>query len=227
MADVVGIFNLALSAVGSKSSISSPTERSREAEVCNLWYESVRDQVLHAAPWPATRASARLAVLAERDVADAWVASDPDPGYAFAYSAPSNMLRPRHLADFTRFILGVTTTNKRAIMTNTEDAILIYTKRQTNPNLWDSELHLAVVYALAAHIAMPLTAKLERAKYVEAQANNIITAARVAAANVDENQYESIPDWFAARGYAGVAPLTRYVYEFGPLIQVTSGVGVS
>ena len=46
----VQVYNLALNAVGERSNISSPTEQSRPAEVCSLWYSPVRDQVLAAVP---------------------------------------------------------------------------------------------------------------------------------------------------------------------------------
>jgi len=50
MASVVEICNQALSAVGGKS-INDITEASREAQLCNLHYESSRDQVLSETDW--------------------------------------------------------------------------------------------------------------------------------------------------------------------------------
>ena len=61
--DEVGVYNLALNAIGERSNVSSPTENSRRAEVCRLWYESVRNHILGAAPWPEATSMDYLALL--------------------------------------------------------------------------------------------------------------------------------------------------------------------
>lgn len=227
MASVVELYNLALSSVGTKALVSSPDEASREAEVCTLWYATVRDSVLRAAPWSSARASKRLALQVERDVDEDWVATDPEPGWRFAYSTPSDMIAPRYLSNFDRFALAVSSTNSRTILTNTENAILVYTKRQEQVQMWDISLYLAVAYALAAHIAMHLHGKPDRAQLAQEKANAFIMQARLDAANAVQEQYQTVPDWITARGYAGAAPSVRFIYEYGPLIAVTDGVGVS
>lgn len=227
MASVVELYNLALSAVGTKALVSSPTEASRGAEICTLWYATVRDSVLRAAPWPSARAAKRLALQVERDVDEDWELTDPEPGWRFAYSTPSDMIAPRYLANYDRFALAVNSENARTLVTNTENAILIYTKRQEQVQQWDVSLYLAVAYALAAHIAMHLHGKADRAKLAQEQANSLIIQARLDAANAVQEQHETVPDWITARGYAGAAPPVRFIYEYGPLIAVTDGVGVS
>src|SRR6478735_3780370 len=157
--DEVSIYNLALNAVGTRSNITSPSEKSREAELCRLWFGPVRDQVLRAAPWPSCKAWQRLAVLKERDSQEAWTVGDPDPEYQFAYSVPSDMISPRYLAGFQRFSLQTFPGNKLAIMTNETQALLCYTKRQETIALWDVGLQMAIVYGLASYIAMPLHGK--------------------------------------------------------------------
>lgn len=225
--DELEIYNLALNAVGTRSNVSDPSEESREAEVCRLWFGTVRDQVLRAAPWHSAKAYARLAVLAERDTDEDWVAADPEPGFLFAYSAPSDMLYPRHLADYSRFVSGVYNGTTRAIFTQTESAILFYTLRQVNVSLWSPDLKMAIAQALAAYIAMPLHGKASRAAQAQQQANNLILSARETMANEDWNTLDVVPDWLAARGYAGTYPQTRYLYPYGPLISVTEALGVS
>ena len=87
--DVVSIFNLALSVVGTRAKVSVTTENSREAETCRLWYDISRDIVLRAAFWPSTVAHSRLAVLKERaNLTDDWTADDPAPDWLFAYGFP-------------------------------------------------------------------------------------------------------------------------------------------
>jgi len=223
--DEVGIYNLALSEVGAKSSVASVTEKSRAAELCNMWYQTTVETVLRAAPWPSATGIKRLALLKERDTSLEWAAADPDPGWQYAYSAPSDMLRPRYLSTYERFSSSLYN-NSPAIMTNVDKAILVYTKRQLQVGVWDPQLKLAIVQALAAHIAMPLQGKPARAQRAAEAANRMILEARQAAANEDEDQHESMPDWFIARGYGYSTNYQRYVYPFGPLIQVTGGAGV-
>ena len=66
IASEVGIYNLALNAVGERSNLSATTENSRQAEVCRLWYEPVLEQILAAAHWPEATKIVYLAELAER-----------------------------------------------------------------------------------------------------------------------------------------------------------------
>jgi hypothetical protein len=100
----VQVYNLALNAVGERSNISSPTEQSRPAEVCRLWYSPVRDQILSAAPWPEATKIAYPALLATADDDDTWLETEPRTGYQYVYAMPSDALRPRYMSDFSRFL---------------------------------------------------------------------------------------------------------------------------
>jgi hypothetical protein len=217
--DEVSIYNMALDAVGARSKVSLPTEKSREAEECRLWFGPARDQVLRAARWPSAKAWYRLPLLKERNGDNSWVSDDPEPGYAYAYGVPSDMLAPRFLAGYEAFTLSTYPGNKMAIMTNVADALICYTKSQTNISLWDTGLRMAIVYGLAAHIAMPLQGKASRARNAIEQANSLIMSAREDAANTDTERLETIPSWISARGY-GIAPTsTRYFYPLGDLFS--------
>lgn len=223
---VVDIYNMALNAVGTRDDVSSPNEASREAEVCRRWFANARDLILRAAFWPSAEAHSRLSVLAERDETEAWTSADPSPGFRFAYAVPSDLLVPRYQADFGRFVFS-TYGDSRAVMSNTEQVVLAYTRQQTNVSLWDHALLMAIVYSLGAHIAMPLHGKPARAKSMAEQANNLILSARELASNTGENQYDTVPDWIAARGYAGVAPSQRYLHPYGPMIALNELPSVS
>lgn len=215
--DEVSIYNLALSSIGTKAQVALPNEKSREAEICRLWFGPVRDRVLRAAPWPSTRAWARLALLKERNADASWVNDDPEPGFAYAYAVPNDMLAPRYLAGYTRFSLSSYPGNRLAIMSNEPNALLTYTKRQEVVGLWDSGLQMAIVTALAAHIVMGLTGKAQRAKNALDQANNMILAAREENANTDMASVDTIPSWIQARGYTGTLLENRYFYPQGNL----------
>jgi hypothetical protein len=215
----VQVYNLALNAVGERSNVSSPTEDSRAAEVCHLWYTVVRDQILAAAPWPEAMKIAYLPLLATQDDEDAWLETEPRTGYAFVYGMPSDALRPRYMTNFTPFLF-THYGDQRALHSNTETAVLAYTSRLENIALWDSGLQMAIVYGLAACICMPLSGKPSRAKMLRDQANDLILGAREYAANSNNETFESIPDWIAARGY-NTTNAPRYIYPYGGLLTAT------
>lgn len=216
--DEISIYNLALNAVGARSNLSSTTERDRGAEVCRLWYPVIRDQILAAAPWPSCKTFKRLALL-KQQTEETWVTGDPEPGYAFIYSAPSDMLHPRYISDYTRFAISSYENEIKALSSNCSAPILVYTRRNYIVASWENELQMAIAYGLAANIAMPLTAKPQRAQLLVQQANDLVLTARVAAANEDNEINETIPDWIAARGYANPAT-PRWYYPVGAMLQV-------
>lgn len=232
MAALVDIYNAALSAATGRSSLSLPDEETREAEVCNLWFPLIRDQVFRAAFWPCLRANRHLALIKERNFELDWALGDPPDQWRYAYAVPANMLRARFITTYARFELGLYTaagvepaeSGQYAIFTSQPEAILEYTVRVSNTEIWDADLTMAVIYALAAHIAMPLHGKRAiRLDSLEV-ANQIIMTARMNAANEQEAQVESVPEWIQARGYWEAAPKQRFFYPYGPLFAASSQV---
>lgn len=210
---------MALTHCGSEELVSLPTENSRAAEICNLWYDDVRDYIFRAAFWPSVKGNARLAVLGERDETVDWTAADPDPPWRFAYGVPTDFIAPRFLTNYDRFELSTTFSAVKCIVTNTEEAILVYTRRIDIPNVWDQALKMAIIHALAAQITMPLTGKTDRYRINVEAANSYIDGARVMAANTNENQFDSLPDWITARGTVDTSSRIRFIYPYGPSIS--------
>lgn len=220
------IFNLALGAIGTRTSVSATTEQSREAEVCRQWYDLVRDTVLRAAWWPSVKRWQRLALLAERTNFNAdWTRDDPGPQWTYAYALPSDMIAARHLSTYGRFAIELYSPTSdpevKALMSDDPEAILQYSKRQEIVGQWDDSLKMAVVYGLAAYITMPLAGKFEVALRMQELANMHILRAREAVANEQVNQYEVIAPWHAARGYAEAPPRTQFLYPYGPALAIT------
>jgi hypothetical protein len=152
------------------------------------------------------------------------VDGDPDPGWLFAYAAPQDMLRPRSLSTYDKFILSVHGNEKR-IVTNVEDAILVYTFDQTNVDLWSVLLQNAMALALSSAICLKLGGKLDRSQLIAARANDLLMQARVMEGNVDDFQVESIPPWLSARGVDALTT-SRYFFPYGPLF-VTDSISVA
>ena len=211
-ADAVTIYNMALTSLGYGVTLTSTNEIDRGAELCNIWYETVRDGILKAAPWPEATAYSRLALITERDDDEPWVETDPPPGWLYAYGVPSDYLWPRYMSDYQRFIVTMRG-NTRIIATNQETPILIYTRRLEAVHLWNPDLVNTVAHGLAAHIAKALTGKDSDVVRAYQLANEKIIATRAAASNETEQpSLEWTPEWIAARGYAGAGPSHKYIY---------------
>lgn len=223
--DEVSIYNLALNAIGARNNVVSPTEKSREAEVCKLWYTVVRDQILAASPWPCAKAFRRLALLNQRE--GEWETISPDPQFAYVFSAPEDMLRPRTLDNFSRFSLSTYPGNIIGISCDYLTPILTYTSRNVNIAMWDAGLQMAVVYGLASYICMPLTGKSARARAMLEQSNALTLVARADSANEDMGTLEAMPDWLIARGFGGPALQSQYIYPHGQLLTLTGGLNVN
>lgn len=213
MADsVVGVYNRAVSAAGGTGLISSTSEVSREAELCNLWYGTARRAVLRSAPWSSARKNFRLPLLEERT--GVWQANLPPAPFRYAYSVPPDEIVPYHLESYASFIYRTHNVDgARMLCTNDRDPILLYIFDQQNVQRWDEGLHLAVVYTLAAFISSAMTGKMSRAEANEQKALEFVETARAAAANEIEFQEETMPDWMQAAGYGHLSS-TRYVHQF-------------
>ncbi len=214
---VLDVWNRALSAAHARGRLSHPDEVSPEQEVLAQWYPLVIRTTQEAAWWPSSRATARLARLGE--TVDEWIEGGPEGGYAFSYALPENCLRPRHMADFSRFSLGYSqTANRTVISSNSEDPIFVYSRLQEDTTQWQSSQEMATIYALAAHISGPLTRKNSLIRNNFDLANGLLEDARAGAADDIGSRVKAEVPWFAARGYVRAgANATRYYYPFGEL----------
>lgn len=153
MPSEIEICNLALSHIG-KYPISALTDATKEAKECKLLYPRARDSVLRAHAWNFATKRLTLAELAE----------DYD-GWSYAYQYPTDCLVARKIynsADDNDAIEFEVATNSalssRVILTDQENAVLIYTARVTDPNVFDSIFVDALSWRLAADLSMPLRA---------------------------------------------------------------------
>lgn len=213
----IEIFNLALSAIGTRGRVDAPDEDTREAQICKLWYPVVRDTALRAANWPSCRAVTRLALHAAASSGD-WVEGDPEPPWTYRYSLPVDFLYPRWIDDFSTFAL-CSYANTTMLLANAPEPILTYTRREINCGMWDPDLYRAIVLGLSAAIALPLHGKADRANVMMQDANNLIMQARANMANENSQEFDSIPDWLMARGAAVNTIYSKYVYQYGPLFS--------
>lgn len=211
--------------IGENFTVSDITEESVAAATCQLFYDNVRQVVLRAAHWNSAKTYARLVQKTARDDSSSWLDTDPEPGFIYSYTPPSDMLAARYMADFSMFSLGNDASGK-VINSNiggdatTDAPILCYTKDVTDPTLFEPDLYQAIYSGLAAAIVMPLTGKRARAADLAASANAIILAARANNANEYFTLLQPIPEVLQARGYDYSVP-SGYIYPYGALFAGT------
>lgn len=213
----VEVFNLALSLCGVGRRLASPDSAGPEAEVCRLWYDRTRTFILKAAWWQCVLRTDRLALVAEA-TGSIWQPGLPPPRYRFAYAFPADYLYPRYLHSGAAFEVTNLDDLTPVLVTNDDEPILAYSKDQPDDTFWDPGLMMAIVHGLAAFIARGLTGKPILGQSLLQAANEIILQARASAANVDNVQYQSLPDWLEARGLAHDPVVTRYIHPYGDLL---------
>lgn len=157
MPSVVQICNTALNRIGESDSIASITEDSNQANVCNLNYERIRDELLSDWHWKFARKFAALALVEEADT-QAWATE-----WHYAYRFPSDCIHVRTILSGAgrndpippEFEIG-SDSSGLLIFTDIQDAKAEYTSRITNTGLFPQQFTEALIWRLAADIATPL-----------------------------------------------------------------------
>ena len=143
MASEVSICNRALAMLGG-STITSLTDGSTEANVCNAVYADARDAVLRAYPWSCAIQRVSLAQLSTPPV---W-------GFDKAYSLPND--------PFCLSVLDLKEDSKyrvegRTLVCNTDTATIKYISQITDPGQFDPALVFAIACRIAAEVAFALS----------------------------------------------------------------------
>lgn len=197
---VVDICNMALARIGHSETIASLDERSKAAQSCTLFYDAARDFVLRDGVWNFATRAVQLA-----EVADATF-----PGWRYVYRYPTDCLQARQITTsagtrLTWYETDPTRSDRllrwlppripfevssddagRLILTDLEEAYLVYTARITDPNLFDSMFVSALSWYLAVELVMPLSVDERRA--ARAERNYALVLSQAEAANLNEAQ---------------------------------------
>lgn len=177
--DKATICNMALAHIKA-ARITTLSERSEEAEYCNIFYDTARKATLEAFNWSFARKNMALVQMNEytgddftrygftyryaypsdcakaRYIPRAGTAGRPFSPYADTYE-PQRYVMADAAAIPARFKLELgDTENRRTILTNEEDAVLVYTKDITDTNLFNGQFVLALSYHLAGLLGTPL-----------------------------------------------------------------------
>lgn len=214
---------MALSKVGTRSTIASLTEQSKEAVAINTWYEMAREAIFQAARWNFTRAQASLVLLQDATATPPGVVPTP---WVYEYAYPSDCVQGRYLipnsasvsstpgqvaptiyqSQPVKFVIAADKNDAgqdiKVILSNQPFAILVYTRRVTDPNMWDGQFIQAFAAYLAHCVCQQLTGDKVLKKSLFDEANKICMDAMASNNNEGLTVIDNMPDWMRVRGYA-------------------------
>lgn len=146
MSSKVDICNISLGRIAA-SPIQSLSEKSKQANNCNLYYDTVRKSVLRSHNWNFATAVVLLPLLAETPAE-----------WDFAYELPPDCLKVIEIIPDTKKKTPYKIQGKK-LLANVEEVRLKYVKDVDDPTMFDDQFIVAFSYRLAADLAMPITAK--------------------------------------------------------------------
>ena len=182
MASTVDMCNSALNLLGA-STISSLTEDTKNARLCNQRFEPIRDRVFRSHNW---NCLIKRVELAQNSTA-------PVMEYTNAYALPSDSLRVLKIFDGTTDSIESGLEYKiegKNIVTDQTTVYLIYIALDTDPNNYDAYLREAISHQLAADLAYSITNNATLANNYLLRANERLREARFIDAT--ENSLETI-----------------------------------
>ncbi|MBU0522696.1 MAG: hypothetical protein KKC24_23860 [Gammaproteobacteria bacterium] len=191
MSSDIEICNVALSRVAHTQPIVSFTERSKAAELCSVFYTTLRDLVLADFPWPFAESIVTLADI-----------GSPAPGWAYRYRYPADCLKVREIIipgqrvplnsdQQIPYKIGYDV-GGRVIHTDLPEAGVRFTFRVEDSTFFDPLFADALAWRLAMDLALPLSSKPELQTYATQQFQLALTKAEGSA--FEESQDDPEPE---------------------------------
>lgn len=143
----VQICNSALIKVGA-SRISSLSDDSKEAKICNEQYDKLRKKLLLSHPWN----------FAIRRVSLSQTGNTPSYEYTYEYAIPSDVLRilETNLLEGTDWVIENNSSNDRVLLTDADSIKVRYIKNVTDTTVFTPTFEEALAFLLAADLAYSL-----------------------------------------------------------------------
>lgn len=181
----VVIANNALVMIGANT-ITSLSDNTKEARLCNARYDSCRKAVLRSYPWNFAR---------KRDTLDTAVGSPGDFGYSNDFAVPN---------DFLRIIKADTggadyRLEQGKILTNAGTVDLLYIFDLTDTTKFDVMFDDAIAAYLAWNIVFSLTQDKELKKFMWEQFYAIVRLSRFVSASENPPGELSTTEWIDSR----------------------------
>jgi len=173
MATEVSICSNALRKLGDDP-ITSLTEDTERARLCNSFYESSRDSLLRSHPWNFAITRATLAQLS----------TTPAYGFAYQYALPTDPYCLRVLEmEYQDYIFKIENlaTVGRVLLSDESTAKILYVGRITDTTLFDS----LFVDTLTAHLSAKLAYPITNSTTLQAQMQQLYQAKLSEARSVD------------------------------------------
>ncbi len=197
----VKIANMALSNIGTKSTIESFTENSPEAQQSSLHYDYARAVALQSFPWSFATKRVTLATHADATTND----------YAFRYQYPADCFVAREIenpvgpeSDPVPFSVEMSLDGStKSILTDLDDAVLIYTFDQEIVDLFTPYFVRCLSFMLAHLMAYALTGKQSISADMWNQFRFLIGQASASDANEGQDLPKREAPWIEARGATG------------------------
>jgi hypothetical protein len=177
--------NLALGNLGIPTIDDIESTTSEEAKACNLVYDDVRKIYLAEATPGFSRADVALAIAADEE----------SEVYDYVYTYPADCIKTREIwnegaTPRIEYEVGSHSSGtSKVIVTNQEDAILVYTRDITNLNMFTSHDIDALSYLFSAKIVM----KLKRNEQLETKmAQRYLITLAIAQKNNKREQHKAL-----------------------------------
>jgi hypothetical protein len=153
------IANLGLSHLGEDGGVEDFNEKSTPARQAKLWYNPCRRETLEKFDWSFARKRQALALHGE---------APPEGVWNFRYQYPVDAIAPRYIvnpagtqADPVPFMVEIAPANgTRSILTDIQDAILVYTFDCEDASAFSPSFATALSYCLAWRMSPVITKKL-------------------------------------------------------------------
>ncbi len=153
----VQIAKMALSHLGDRYDITDLSESSPEAEQVNLVFDNVRDALVRQYPW----------TWSLRYYTPSALVGTPPAQWTYMYAYPPNALKVWRIVNPLdpnqnrlpplEFRVARNNDDIKVLLTEESEPEFEYSKQVTNSFEWDANFDMALSWAIAMHIAMPIT----------------------------------------------------------------------
>jgi len=185
MSSVVTACNKALDKVG-QGPITSLSDGTTAANLCDRNWPLVRDMVLRDHPW---NFAVKRDVLAASSTPPAW-------GFQKEFPLPTDFLRLLEVRDLST---GEYQVEGRSILADADALYIRYIWRVTDPNVYDALFLEAVACRLAVELCEPLTqSNTKKDALFQEYADTLTRAVRVDGQENPPQEYEE-DEWIAVR----------------------------
>lgn len=147
----IDIANLALNHLGIGRTIASFDEASEEASAIKAVFDIAVNTTLQDGIWSFAKRKQPLSLLE----------TTTSEKYTHIYALPQDCIRIISLVSGQPFELLLKTPSQKVLLTNDENAVLVYTSNSVDSSLYPSTFIMALSYQLAFLIAFRLTGKRE------------------------------------------------------------------